>query len=237
MKSESSKGPMGWLRPSRAPVSMSAALPVPSMRVKIASLMNGPSMRFTRKPGMSFDSITVLPRSPANARAASWVASLVSRPRMISISPITGTGEKKCRPMKRSGRSVAVASPVMLMLLVLLAKMVSASACWLIAVQVSRLSASSSKIASITMSWPGTPSVPVAVVMRPSVSSAAGCSSLPFVTWRSRLPAMRCRPPSASSALRSASVTLLPAAALTCAMPWPIRPAPITKTRSMPMAG
>ena len=39
---------------------------------------------------------------------------------MISMSPITGTGEKKCRPMKRLGRSVAVASAVMLMLLVLL---------------------------------------------------------------------------------------------------------------------
>ena len=85
---------------------------------------------------------------------------------MISIRPITGTGEKKCRPMKRSGRSVAVASPVMLMLLVLLAKMVSGSACWLMASHVSRLSASSSKIASITMSWPGPPSVPAAVLTR-----------------------------------------------------------------------
>jgi hypothetical protein len=47
---------------------------------------------------------------------------------MISIRPITGTGEKKCRPMNRVGRSVAVARPVMLMLLVLLAKIASPSA-------------------------------------------------------------------------------------------------------------
>src|SRR5437667_24150 len=47
---------------------------------------------------------------------------------MISISLMTGTGEKKCRPMKRAGLSVAVASPVMEMLLVLVAKIASASA-------------------------------------------------------------------------------------------------------------
>ena len=146
---------------------------------------------------MSFDSITVLPRSSAKARAAWWVASSVSRPRMISISPITGTGEKKCRPMNRSARSVAVASPVMLMLLVLLAKIVSGSARSADGGQVSRFSASSSKTASITMSWPATPSVPSAVAMRRSVSSAAACSSLPFATWRSRLPAIRLEPFSA----------------------------------------
>jgi hypothetical protein len=52
-------------------------------------------MRFTRKPGMSRDSITVFPRSSANARAAACVSSSVSRPRMISMSFMTGTGEKK----------------------------------------------------------------------------------------------------------------------------------------------
>jgi hypothetical protein len=46
---------------------------------------------------------------------------------------------------------------------------------------------------------------------------------------------MRSLPFSASSAVRSASVTRFPAPALTCAMPWPIRPAPMTKTRSMLM--
>ena len=46
---------------------------------------------------------------------------------------------------------------------------------------------------------------------------------------------MRAAPFSASSEVRSARVTRLPAAALTCAMPWPIRPAPMTKTRSMLM--
>jgi hypothetical protein len=77
---------------------------------------------------MSFDSITVLPSSSANSRLAAWVASSVSRPRMISISPITGTGEKKWRPMNFAGRSVAVARLVMLIELVLEAKIASTSA-------------------------------------------------------------------------------------------------------------
>ena len=63
MKSLSSSGPIGWFSPSLAPVSMSSALPVDSMSAKIASLMKGPSIRLTRKPGMSFDSMTVLPSS------------------------------------------------------------------------------------------------------------------------------------------------------------------------------
>ena len=152
---------------------------------------------------------------------------------MISIRPMTGTGEKKCRPMKRVGRSVAVASPVIEMLLVLLAKIAWASALLLTAAQVWRLSGSSSKTASITRSWPAAPSVPTAVVTRPRISSALDWSSFPFSTWRARLPAMRSRPFLASSAVRSERVTCLPAAALTWAMPCPIRPAPMTKTRSM----
>ena len=51
MKSLSSSGPIGWLRPSFAPVSMSSAVPVDSISAKTASLMNGPSIRFTRNPG------------------------------------------------------------------------------------------------------------------------------------------------------------------------------------------
>ncbi len=155
---------------------------------------------------------------------------------MISIRVITGTGEKKCRPMKRLGRSVAVASEVMLMLLVLLAKMAPASAAALSSPQVWRLTASSSKTASIRMSWPPARSAPTPVEMRARIPSASSCASRPFSTERARLPAIRPFPFSASSAVRSASVTTLPAAALTWAMPCPISPAPMTKTRSRLMA-
>src|SRR5918996_5190134 len=154
---------------------------------------------------------------------------------MISISPMTGTGLKKWRPMNLGARSVAVARPVMLMLLVFVAKIASRSAERVNACQVSRLTDSSSNTASMTMSWPAAPSVPSAVPMRPRTSSAASCWSLPFSTWRERLEPMRSLPFSASSAVRSERVTCLPAAALTWAIPWPIRPAPMTKTRSMLM--
>ncbi len=50
------------------------------------------------------------------------VASAVLRPRMISTSFMTGTGLKKCMPANWSGRFVAVASSVMGMDEVLLAK-------------------------------------------------------------------------------------------------------------------
>ena len=154
---------------------------------------------------------------------------------MISIRPMTGTGEKKWRPMNLGARSVAVARLVMLMLLVLLAKIASGSAERVSASQVSRLTDSSSKTASMTMSCPAAASVPSVVAMRSRISSAADCSIFSFSTWRARLPATRALPFSASSAVRSERVTLLPAAALTCAIPWPIRPAPMTKTRSMLM--
>jgi hypothetical protein len=51
MKSLSSSGPIGWFRPElRAGVDVLGAA-VDSISAKTASLMNGPSIRFTRKPG------------------------------------------------------------------------------------------------------------------------------------------------------------------------------------------
>ncbi len=63
-------------------------------------------------PGCSCAVIETLPMRFAKASALAWVSSEVCRPRISSSSAITGTGLKKCMPMKRSGRSVAVASLV-----------------------------------------------------------------------------------------------------------------------------
>ncbi|MOA34835.1 hypothetical protein D3C78_1562440 [compost metagenome] len=49
----------------------------------------------------------------AISRARAWVASLVCRPRITSISAMTGTGLKKCRPMNRPGSLTLAASSVM----------------------------------------------------------------------------------------------------------------------------
>ena len=69
-------------------------------------------MRFTAKPGLFFAVIGTLPTRFAKATALAWVSSEVCKPRINSNSAIIGTGLKKCMPMKRSGRSVAVASRV-----------------------------------------------------------------------------------------------------------------------------
>src|SRR5882762_7419047 len=67
-------------------------------------------MRLTAKPGLFFAVIGTLPTRFANASALAWVSSDVCKPRINSRSAISGTGLKKCMPMKRSGRSVTAAS-------------------------------------------------------------------------------------------------------------------------------
>ena len=58
-------------------------------------------------------------------------------------------------------------------------------------------------------------------------------SSRPLATARSRLPAIRSRPASARARSGSYRTTAGRSAACTWAMPWPISPAPATKTRSI----
>jgi len=69
--------------------------------------------------------IGVLPKRSDKSLTAAWVASEVCRPRMISTSAISGTGLKKCMPMKRSGRFVVAASCVIEIELVLVATITS----------------------------------------------------------------------------------------------------------------
>ena len=82
MKSASSSGPIGWFRPTFAPVSMSSAVPRPSSKARIASARNGIRIRLTMKPGRSAETMTCLPMSAAIARTAPSVASLVADPRI-----------------------------------------------------------------------------------------------------------------------------------------------------------
>ena len=53
-----------------------------------------------------------LPSCRSSASAASCVASLVCKLRTISTGAITGTGLKKCKPMKRAGHDTKVDSLV-----------------------------------------------------------------------------------------------------------------------------
>ena len=77
MRSLSSNGPIGWLRPSFAPVSMSSGVPTPSCSAKHASQSIGMRMRFTRKPGASLLVVVVLPIFSASEHGQ--VVGLVAR--------------------------------------------------------------------------------------------------------------------------------------------------------------
>lgn len=60
----------------------------------------------TMKPERSFVTTVYLPIDSARAHAVAKASSPVSIARTTSTSDITGTGEKKCSPMTRSGRRV-----------------------------------------------------------------------------------------------------------------------------------
>ena len=81
MRSASSSGPIGWFRPSFAPVSMSSGVPSPSCNAKHASPSIGMSIRFTMKPGRPSDVGTVLPIFWATPFVISNVLVLTSAPR------------------------------------------------------------------------------------------------------------------------------------------------------------
>ncbi|MNT13703.1 hypothetical protein D3C72_1486830 [compost metagenome] len=110
--SASASGPIGWLQPSFMPSSISSGEARPSPSTQKASLIIGHRMRLTTKPGLFLTVIGYLPSCFDRASTAAWVVSLVCRPRISSTSAITGTGLKKCMPIKRSARAVTAASLV-----------------------------------------------------------------------------------------------------------------------------
>ena len=160
------------------------------------------------------------------ARAS--VSGEVFLPTMISTSGIFSTGEKKCRPMKCSGRADASARPVIGRVEVLDANTASAgseASAFLVA---SALTSRFSNTAS-TASWQSfsAPKSGVAVT-RASVSSRFGWVSRPRFTSLSSSAAICALPLSAEAWSLSIRTISRPACAATVAMPEPIRPAPKT---------
>ncbi len=154
---------------------------------------------------------------------------------MSSTSGITGTGLKKCMPRNRERRSPATASARrwIAIELVFEAKIALGEATRSMSRHSACLTARSSNTASMTRSASPTRSSRSVASTRRSASAAASAVSLPLATERSRLPSIRVRPASARERSGSYRTTVLPIAACTCAMPWPMRPAPATKTRSI----
>src|ERR1039458_9698856 len=88
--------------------SMSVMDPTPSSYARIASSKYGTSSRFTMNPVLSLVRTGTLPSFTANSYAVSYTSGAVAMVFTTSTIFIMGTGLKKCRPMKRSGRLVAV---------------------------------------------------------------------------------------------------------------------------------
>src|ERR1044072_5618597 len=98
---------------------------MPSCTQRIASLIIGISTRLDTNPGASCTTTGVFPSCFANATVRSTVSLDVSCPRITSTSGITGTGFMKCMPTTRAELLVCLASSVMEMDEVLLARIVS----------------------------------------------------------------------------------------------------------------
>ena len=188
----------------------------------------GSRMRLTTKPGSSCERTTSFPSRSAKAVTRSVVSCAVARPGITSIRPMTGTGLKKCSPMKRAGSGDQLAIRVIGMELVLLARMAFSPSTLLTFSKMPCLIASFSVAASMIMSACAMGARSPTGLIRPSVAEASPASILPLST---SLPSARSIPPSAFSAIassRSVSSTSIPLWAMVCAMPEPIWPAPMT---------
>ena len=127
---------------------------MPSASIEMPSLMNVPITREVKKPRESLTTIGVLAICLAKSRARYTAASEVFSPLMISSSGILSTGEKKCRPMKSSGRETFSASAVIGSVEVFEPSSASGARNGSISAMTCCLTPGSSKTASMTRSAP-----------------------------------------------------------------------------------
>jgi len=135
--------------------------------------------------------------------------------------------------MKRSGRSVAVASLVIEIEEVLVAISVAGRKLAQRSFRILTFSSSFSVAASITRSQSASFALSVVALMRFSAASRSAALIFSFLTRRSRLPSMLESPRVTAASEMSTMVTLSPAAAQICAMPLPMVPAPMMPTDSI----
>src|SRR5579859_1994648 len=216
--------------PSFITASTASGVATPSITVYAASLISGISTRFETKPGASFTATGVFPSFFASSIVVANAASLVCSARITSTSTITGTGFMKCMPTNCYGRFVIAASVVIAIEEVLLVRITSGRSSLSASVSTARLISSFSGTASTTKSAVATAAKSVTGFSRASTCGFSASVNFPFFTSRSRfLPIVsipRCRKLSCTSR----KITLYPARANTCAMPFPIVPAPSTAT-------
>ena len=153
--------------------------------------------------------------------------------RTTSTNFISGTGLKKCRPTKRSGRLVAVISSVMESEEVLLAKIASFLTMASSAAYILRFSSRFSMMASMMRSQSARSCFLVVPFSRARMAAGGSFSpplSAGFSASLARDFSMPAKPLSRNFCSASSTVTSRPAVAETWAMPEPIRPQPSTPT-------
>src|SRR5438132_181320 len=214
--------------------SIASGVATPSITQKIASLIIGMSTRFDTNPGASFTSTGVLPNAFATSTTSATVLSAVSSPRTTSTSGMTGTGFMKCIPITCAGRLVWAAIAVMEMEEVLLARIAAGGASRSMSRKILNLTSGCSVAASTTSRASATESRLIEVRIRASAASRCSAVTDPFFTCRSRFVLMTASTRSSKPGATSISVVSQPCWANTCAMPFPIVPAPTTATRLMP---
>ena len=206
IRSARASGPIGWLIPNFMIVSMFSALPRPSCRAKMASLIIGIRMRFAINPGESLTSTGSLPIWRPTSKARSRAVSEVSRPRMTSRRVISATGLKKCIPMTRSGREVAPAMRVIEMEEVFVASTVPLDATRSSSLKSASLISGFSVAASMTR-WASPAAAISSAITIPAAASCWFWSMIPFLASLSVDFSMACLPRSSAAGSTSVRVT------------------------------
>ena len=212
------------------PASISSGVAKPSASTKNASLIIGTKIRLTTKPGAFLTVMGLLPKRLASAWTASWVASVVCKPRMISTKAIMGTGLKKCMPIKRSARVVAAASLVIEIEEVFDATMTSAASKPSTCFKILTLRSKFSVAASMTNWAFCKSSYCVLPLIRASAEVFSASVIFSFLINRSRLLLTVAMPLATAASVISTITTFTPETAHACAMPLPIVPAPMMPT-------
>src|SRR5882724_8816715 len=216
--------------PSFITASTASGVATPSITVYAASLISGISTRFETNPGASFTATGVFPNFLASSMVVLNAVSLVCSARITSTSTIIGTGFMKCIPTNRSGLFVIAAKVVIAIEDVLLVRITSGRSNLSASVSTARLISSFSGTASTTKSAAATAAKSVTGFSRASTCGFSASVNFPFFTSRSRFLPIVSMPRCRKLSCTSRKITLYPARAKTCAIPFPIVPAPSTAT-------
>ena len=190
--------------------------------------MYGARMRFTKNPGASFTTMTVLPSRRPNATVVVTTSAAVSGVTITSSSGILWTGEKKCAPITRSGRFAPAAMLAMGIVLVFVAKIACAGNNGSSSESTACFTARSSNTASMTRGTLPNPVYSTVPDIRESWSSYCWREICRLVSRSFSTSRTAARPRPTCPIVVSLKRTGTPCITETAAMPAPMKPVPST---------